>query len=209
MTTNAPNIPIRILVFGLVTWVAVSLLGFFYGPHLIEFLAPFYEWVIESIDPNYDARIYFADDAKGQASIVLAATALKTLQLVEGMDIVAAGRTLESSVTVLHTLVPLVIFIVTLIIFPMNHWKQRLLCIAFMIPGIFIISALTAPIQLLGQVEIAFINAAAKFGVVRESPWTYDWFIATEGGARWLIGVIVGVVVAVAARAVPFEQKTA
>ena len=207
MISNAPNIPIRILVLALLTWIAVSLVGFFYGPVFLELLAPFYEMVIELVESDFDASVHFRDDAKGQASIVLAATALRTLELAPGMDIVPAGQTLESSVTVLHTLVPLVILIVTLLVFPMNHWTQRLLCIALMLPGILIVSALTTPIQLLGQVEIGFINAAIQFGVERDSPWTYDWFLATEGGARWLIGVLTGITLAALAKTLPLRKS--
>ena len=61
------------------------------------------------------------------------------------------------------------------------------------VPALLFVSAVTTPIQLLGNLEIGFINAAMAAGFTREPSWILNWMLLTEGGARWLIPVLVGV----------------
>ena len=62
----------------------------------------------------------------------------------------------------------------------------------FAIPSFFFISAVTAPIQLLGLLEMGFQNAANQAGFAREEPVALKWMLLTEGGGRWLIPALFG-----------------
>jgi len=182
---------IKLACKALLFWLLFSVAGFFWGQKLISGLAPFYEFVVEQVDPNYDATIRI-DDKSDVDKIVLAATALKALPITPQQSL-PAGRMIESSITVLHALVPIVILLTILSVWPVKSLKQRAALLTLAIPSIYFISILTAPLQLLGQLEIGFINAAAKYGLVRSNSWILNWMLLTEGGGRWLIPVLTGV----------------
>lgn len=181
----------RIAIKAVAVWLALSLAGFFWGDRLINMLTPYYEYVVETTNPDYIASIRIDAD-KTEPSIVLAATALKALPITAELSL-AAGKTIESSITVLHALVPIVILLTFLLVWPVKQLNQRLILVILAIPAIYLVSTFTAPLQLLGQLEIGFVNAAAKYGVLYEQSWVLKWMLVTEGGGRWLIPVLTGV----------------
>lgn len=173
-----------------VVWLGLSLAGFFQGEHLITSLTPYYKFVIEKVNPDYQARLYIQHGDENK--VTLAATALKSMPIAPNNDL-PAGKSIESSITVLHALVPIVILLTIHITFPVNAINQRLLLLGLAIPALFFVSALTAPLQLLGNLEIGFVNAAAQFGYAREKSWILEWTLLTEGGGRWLIPLLTGI----------------
>ncbi|MBT8140049.1 MAG: hypothetical protein KJP25_09780 [Gammaproteobacteria bacterium] len=185
------NIYLRVALKAFLFWLLFSLAGFFWGDKLVSALLPFYEWTVEQVNPNYQADIRIEKENQAEPKIILAATALRNIPIVPDKEL-AAGKTIESSVTVLHTLVPLVILLTVLCVFPLRNLRQRALLLLLGIPAVFAVSALTAPLQLLGNLEIGFMNAAQKFGYSKETPWVLDWMILTEGGGRWLIPILIG-----------------
>lgn len=182
---------IKLALKALLFWLLFSVAGFFWGQKLISSLTPFYEFIVEQVDPNYDATVH-VDDNSDVTNIVLTATALKARPITPQQSL-PAGRTIESSITVLHALVPIVILLTILSVWPVKNIKQRTVLLTLAIPAIYFISILTAPLQLLGQLEIGFINAAAKYGLVRSNSWILNWMLLTEGGGRWLIPVLTGI----------------
>lgn len=171
---------------GLAIWLALSLAGFFVGDKLIHSLLPFYETVSEVASKGYAANIDIKED-----DVVLYATALKAQPITPERSL-PAGTTIQSSITVLHALVPIVILSTIILTWPAKNLTQRGYLIATLIPAVLIISALTVPIQLLGQLEIGFQNAAVKAGLIREEPFVLTWMVLTEGGGRWLIPALTG-----------------
>mgnify|MGYP006892411170 FL=1 len=171
---------------GLVIWLALSLIGFFVGDKLINTLLPFYETVTEAASNGYAANIQIEED-----DIKFYATAL-TAQPITPVRSLPAGSTIQASISVLHALVPIVILFTVILTWPASCLKQRLYFLAISIPALLFISATTVPIQLLGQLEIGFQNAALKAGLSREEPFVLTWMLLTEGGGRWLLPVLTG-----------------
>ena len=171
---------------GLALWLALSLAGFFAGDKLINTLLPFYESVTESASNGYVANIEIVED-----SVVFYATAL-TAQAITPSRSLPAGSTIQSNISVLHALVPIVILFTVILTWPAQSIKQRLYLLAISIPALLFISATSVPIQLLGQLEIGFQNAAIKAGLIREEPFVLTWMLLTEGGGRWLLPVLTG-----------------
>lgn len=180
---------ILLAVRALIIWLLLSLAGFYAGDKLISVLIPFYETVAEAASDDYIANISIQD---GQESkIVLAATAIKAQTITDQRDL-PAGTTIESKITVLHALVPIVIFFTIIFSWPVQRISQRVYLLILSIPAVLFISASTAPIQLLGQLEIGFQSAAAKAGFSREEPMVLTWMLLTEGGGLWLIAALTG-----------------
>ena len=171
---------------GLVIWLALSLIGFFDGDKLINTLLPFYETVTEAASNGYAANIQIEED-----DIKFYATTL-TAQPITPVRSLPAGSTVQASIIVLHALVPIVILFTVILTWPASCLKQRLYFLAISIPALLFISATTVPIQLLGQLEIGFQNAALKAGLSREEPFVLTWMLLTEGGGRWLLPVLTG-----------------
>lgn len=181
---------IKLAIKALLVWMALSLAGFFWGNTLIEALLPYYEYVAQQANPNYQPTMRIVEGDVDNVS--LAGTALKSIPITP-QQALPAGRTIESSITVLHALVPLVILLTIIIAWPVESSKQRIILLLLSVPALLFVSALTAPIQLLGQLEIGFLNAAMQYGVVREKSWILNWMLFTEGGGRWLIPLLTGV----------------
>ena len=180
---------ILLAVRALIIWLILSLAGFFAGDKLITALIPFYETVTEAASDGYVANISIQEAQ--ETKIVLAATAIKPQAITDQRDL-PAGTTIKSKITVLHALVPIVIFFTIIFSWPLRSVAQRMYLLILSIPGLFFVSATTAPIQLLGQLELGFQNAATKAGVVREEPFVLTWMLLTEGGGLWLIAALTG-----------------
>ena len=177
---------------GIFVWLVLSIAGFFAGEKLITLLIPFYETVIESASEGYLANIHIETVEHKENQIVLAATALKAKPITETRAL-PAGVTIESKITVVHALVPMVILFTIVFTWPAQSVLERFwLCVAA-IPALLLVSALTGPLQLLGQLEIGFQNAAMNAGFIREQPLVLKWMLLTEGGGRWLIPALAGV----------------
>jgi hypothetical protein len=58
------------------------------------------------------------------------------------------------------------------------------------VPAAFIVTGLTSPFLLAGQVEIALIEFALKEGVIRPEPLIMKWLIFNEMGGRWLLSLL-------------------
>jgi hypothetical protein len=183
---------IKLTLKALLVWMALSLVGFFWGNPLIGTLLPYYEVVVQQVNTNYQPAIHIVEKENDADNIVLTATALKSLAITP-QQALPAGRTIESSITVLHALVPLVILFTIIIVWPVDNIKQRAALLLLAIPALFFVSALTAPIQLLGQLEIGFVNAAMQYGFTRDHSWALNWMLFTEGGGRWLIPLLTGI----------------
>lgn len=172
-------------------WASLSALGYFYGPKLVKLLEPVYIEIIETAHPEYEARIDYDLDGHEQY-IELYVTAIKAIDYAPGQSL-PAGRSIgPTKITIFHTMVPLVIFGVIVLAWPANSLREFILRLAFAIPGTLIVTGITSPFQLLGLLDTAFIQAAAQVNFAYESG-NYEWMRFTEGGARWLIPILVGI----------------
>ncbi len=170
-------------------WLVLSLAGFFWGNGFASMMTPFYEFVTEMASTDYVATI--SVEERQEDAIVLAATAIRAKQITPSRAL-PAGTTISSDITVLHTLVPLIIFLTIILCWPIKSWGQRGWIALLAIPSFFCISAMTAPIQLLGLLEMGFQNAANQAGFAREESFALKWMLLTEGGGRWLIPALFG-----------------
>lgn len=185
---NAKNIS-SIIVKAFLIWLILSILGFFLRINIINLLIPFYEKVAEISYQDYHIEISIKKEKTDK--VVIRATPLKNI-IVSPKQTLSAGTTIEGSISLLHCLVPILILLMIAFSLPIKSFKQTIILILFVIPAIFLISGLTAPLQLLAQLEIGFYNAALKVGYQKEEPWVLTWSLLTEGGGRWLLPALLG-----------------
>ncbi len=179
-------------VFAIVVWAVLSVLGFFHGIKLVKTLEPYYVWVVELAHPEYSARIDY-DENEVEPSIELYVTALKPITYAPG-KVLAAGTTVgPTKITIFHTMVPLIIFGVIVLVWPVKSVLEFFILISLSLAGALIVTGITSPFQMLGLLDTAFIEASAKAGYIYPSN-NFEWMKFTEGGARWLIPVLTGIV---------------
>lgn len=190
---NSKKIYLRLLLAFFV-WASLSAIGLFHGIKLIKTLEPYYIEVIETAYPQYKAKIEYEEDNL-EPYVVLWVTALKPIEYAP-QKFLEAGRSVgPTKVTVLHTMVPLVIFGVIVLVWPVKSLTEFAILIALAVPGALLVTGITSPFQMLGLLDTAFIQAAAQEGYVYKSQ-AFNWMQFTEGGARWLIPILVGIICA-------------
>jgi hypothetical protein len=99
------------------------------------------------------------------------------------------GTELKSSAHLLHALVPLVIELSILWVWPVQRWSQRCLLLGLgLLTAVLVIMAIL-PAQLLGKLEISFQDVALTGKNPRPVPWFVDWMVFCEMGGRWLLAI--------------------
>ena len=164
---------------------------FFFRINIITLLTPFYEKNFRNELQELPIEISIKQEKTDK--VVISATPLKNI-IISPKQTLPAGTTIEGSISLLHCLVPILILLMVIFALPIHSFRQLIILILLTIPMIFLVSALTAPLQLLAQLEIGFHNAALKAGFHREESWVLTWSLLTEGGGRWLLPALFGLI---------------
>lgn len=78
-----------------------------------------------------------------------------------------------------------------LLVWPVQHWRQRLLLIGLGVLAAVLVIMATLPAQLLGKLEISFQDIAESGSNPRAVPWFVDWMVFCEMGGRWLLAIAI------------------
>ncbi len=191
---------IQSILIAFFIWIIVVAAGFVFKDDLTKTIAPYYEWTINKLSPGYIHKVRLVEEKKDK-SLWLTSTPLKPAIIVPDIKqpdgsirpgiTWPGGKTMPpTKVTPLHTFVPIVIFLTIVLSFPMESLKQRGLLWLLAVPGVLLITALTASIQMLGVLEYGFIEAAAQYNFIRDPSILLEWHKAMEGGGRWLLPIL-------------------
>jgi len=174
----------------LLVWLVLSGLVVFFGENLITELFPLLKAVMISMSPDLSPGLKLVKSAQSQLdySIELSVLALRPIYL-NASHFIPPPTELKSSAHLLHSFVPLVIEGSILLVWPVQHWRQRLLLIGLGLSTAVLVIVATLPAQLLGKLEIAFQNLAESGINPRPVPWFVDWMVFCELGGRWLLGI--------------------
>jgi len=138
-------------------WAVLSAVGFLYGNQFIKVFEGYYLAVIETVHPEYSANITYDNDPS-DPKITLFVTALKDIHFAPGKTLPAGTNVGPTKITVFHTMVPIIIFGVIVLAWPVKSMTE------------FVLLLLYSP--------------------------AFTWMKFTEGGARWLIPILVGILCA-------------
>jgi hypothetical protein len=175
---------------GLLAWLVLSFLVWYFRGWLGESLFPLIEAVMMWITPELSPSLKLVKSAQAHFdySIELSAWVLRPIY-VNASQFIPPGTDLKSSVHLLHSFVPLVIEGAILLVWPVQRWSQRLLLIALgLLTGILVVMAIL-PAQILGNLEISFQDVALTGKNPRPVPWFVDWMVFCEMGGRWLLAI--------------------
>ena len=175
---------------GLLAWLVLSGLIWYFGEWLGKGLFPLLKAVIMTMSSDLSPSLKLVKPT-GQLdyALELSAWLLRPIYLNAG-QFIPPGTELKSSAHLLHALVPLVIELSILLVWPVQRRSQRYLLIAFgLLTAVLVIMA-TVPAQLLGKLEISFQDVAGTGQNPRPVPWFVDWMVFCEMGGRWLLAIV-------------------
>lgn len=175
---------------GLLAWLVLSGLILYFGEWLAKGLFPLLKAVMISMAPDLSPSLNLLKSAQSQLdySLELSAWVLQPIYL-NANQFIPPPTVLKSSAHLLHSFVPLVIEGSILLVWPVQHWRQRLLLIGLgLLTAVLVIMA-TLPSLLLGKLEISFQDIAESGANPRLVPWFVDWMVFCELGGRWLLGI--------------------
>lgn len=175
---------------GLLVWLVLSGLVLYFGEWLIKGLFPLLKAVMISMAPDFSPSLKLMKSAQSQLdySIELSAWVLRPIYL-NASHFIPPRNVLNSSAHLLHSFVPLVIEGSILLVWPVQHWRQRLLLIGLGLLMSALVVMATLPALLLGKLEISFQDIAESGGNPRAAPWFVDWMVFCELGGRWLLAI--------------------
>ncbi|AEF99854.1 hypothetical protein [Methylomonas methanica] len=175
---------------GLLAWLVLSCLVLFFGEGLITNVFPLLKAVMISMTPDLSPSLHVVKSVQSQmdASIELSVLALRPIYL-NADHFIPPTTELKSSAHLLHSFVPLVIEGSILLVWPVQHWRQRVLLLGSGLLTAILVVMATLPAQLLGKLEISFQDIAELGMNPRQVPWFVDWMVFCELGGRWLLGI--------------------
>lgn len=175
---------------GLLAWLVLSGLVLYFGEWLIKGLFPLLKAVMVTMAPDFSPSLKLMKSAQSQLdySIELSAWVLRPIYL-NASHFIPPSNVLNSSAHLLHSFVPLVIEGSILLVWPVQHWRQRLLLIGLGLLTSALVVMTTLPALLLGKLEISFQDIAESGSNPRAVPWFVDWMVFCEMGDRWLLAI--------------------
>jgi hypothetical protein len=179
-----------LILKGLLAWLVLSGLVWHFGEWLGKGLFPLIKAVIMTMTSEISPSLKLVKSAQSQFdySIELSAWALRPVYL-NARQYIPPGTELKASAHLLHALVPLVIEMSILLVWPVQRWPQRLLLIALGLLTAVLVVMATLPAQLLSMQEISFQNVALTGKNPRPVPWFVDWMVFCEMGGLWLLAI--------------------
>ncbi len=180
---------ISLTLKGLLAWLVLSSLVWYFGEWLGKGLFPLLKAVIMTMNSEMSPSLDLVKPtAQLDYALELSVWLLRPVYLNAG-QFIPPGTELKSSAHLLHALVPLVIELSILLVWPVQRWSQRCLLIALgLLTAILVIMA-TVPALLLGKLEISFQDVALTGKNPRPVPWFVDWMVFCEMGGRWLLAI--------------------
>jgi hypothetical protein len=180
---------ISLTLKGLLAWLVLSSLVWYFGEWLGQGLFPLLKAVIMTMNSEMSPSLKLVKPtAQLDYALELSVWLLRPVYLNAG-QFIPSGTELKSSAHLLHALVPLVIELSILLVWPVQRWSQRCLLIALgSLTAILVIMAIL-PAQLLGKLEISFQDVAVTGKNPRPVPWFVDWMVFCEMGGRWLLAI--------------------
>jgi hypothetical protein len=175
----------------MLVWLLLSGLVLYGGEWLLTGLFPLLKATMVMLAPELlpSLQLVKSTQLQSDTTLQLSAWVLRPVYLFSG-HYIPKGTDLQSTVQLLHILVPLVIENTILFVWPVQHWIQRLLLLALGLASAVLVVILTLPTHLLANLEISFQDIALTGENPRPVPWFVDWMIFCEMGGRWLLALV-------------------
>ncbi len=176
----------------LLCWLLLSVLVFVFREQVALALLPIFNLAANIFSDGYVAKILLAEGEKGAVLQINALVAQDMYR--QNIAIAPAGTVIKAGGTLIHGLVPLVLYLVALLSWP-ARLKVTSLALLLSIPVLLCVLVFTEVTLLVGQVEAIIFNAASNVSAKPLSePFIMRWLVFVEVGGRWVIPLVAAAV---------------
>lgn len=173
-------------------WCALSATGYLLVRPLLTAFIPMMQVMIDTMQSDYMAHLSIVD-VQGNARLLMSCTAARPLLFPNGHMIALFGTVDCAYIDAVHALVPIIIFLVAVVGWPIGNSverRRRILASLLMLP---LVVALTTPIALVGLEKMAR-NPDRFGGADGQLTSLMQPFVLMEMGGRWLLPLVAALV---------------
>ena len=182
----------------MLAWALLSGLGYWHGAALFAASTALMSEAAHWVEPRLASSVQLVT-AGADAALVLDASVAIPLPL-DSERAVPTGTAITPQMSVAHALVPLLILLSVSLALPVRSWRERALSFAIAMPLAWGFAIMLAVFHLLGLVEMDLQTTAESLGITRPPPALLSLLVFMEGGGRWLLSVLAGVLPTLLAR---------
>jgi hypothetical protein len=188
----APQRVLHLSVRLVLVWSVLCALAIGLGRQALVPALPLFDRVIDMVQDDFVATVEIAQD---QGTWVLRIQPLLVRPVTLSAELaMPPGTRLRWFVThVDHTLVPPLLFLMALLTWPATRRRELAARLLLAVPVLLLILTLTAPILLVGQVEMVTADLAVLAGAPRREPPLVTLMVFMESGGGWLLPLAGGV----------------
>ncbi|MDR3415763.1 MAG: hypothetical protein P4L83_06215 [Nevskia sp.] len=179
---------LRICRRAILVWCLLSGAGFFLVRPLAAALLPAMGWMINHMQSDFRAQL-LVEDFKGSPMIMMPCVTTRAIALASGGFAAPDSSFDGGGVDAVHALVPIVIFLVAVISWPVRGWHEmlgRALGSMVLLPPLV---AMTTVLLFVGRVEGLLHRLTTGVAPSQRSALLQSYVFMEEGG-RWLVPLV-------------------
>ncbi|MHB1188798.1 hypothetical protein [Thiobacillus sp.] len=192
----APGIVLRLLIWlPILLWAAWA-----WGWHYAHFWLPLYARVLDWVLPDFG--VVYLGIALGHEYVFDTQVMAERAMLVGG-QILPAGLTVNASTPMYVALIHPVVLAAAALVWPLPHWRARLLRLLLSLPCLLVLEVLDVPLVLASSISdlLSFsLDPGADAASLR-----IDWTRVMDGGGRFALSLALAFAAAFLHK--PFESR--
>jgi len=188
MQSYPPRRLLRISARAALVWCFGTVTAFIFVRPILSTLIPIWESMIDSMQSDYVGSLRIVGD-HGNEKIAMVCTATRTLYLPDGRIVPFLGSIDCAYIDAVHALVPIVIFLVTLLGWPTRTGSEMPKRFLAALPLIPCVAAVSAPVALVGLENIGR-NPSVSGAELGTMTGLFQPFVFMELGGRWLLPLV-------------------
>ena len=175
----------------LAAWLLVGSVGYWAAPGIAAVGAPVVVDAFRFLHP--DLLVELLPLSAQPEKLRLSVTLVQAVKL-DATSAIPGGSRLTLETGLLHALLPAVLLISLSLAMPMNAPRLRAAALLLaLLMGVTLAGSLLVG-QWSGLLQLNVQSAAEQAGIARTASWSLELLMFLEGGARWLIALVLGVV---------------
>ena len=175
----------------LAAWLLVGSVGYWAAPGIAAVGAPVVVDAFRFLHP--DLLVELLPLSAQPEKLRLSVTLVHAVKL-DATSAIPGGSRLTLETGLLHALLPAVLLISLSLAMPMNAPRLRAAALLLaLLMGVTLAGSLLVG-QWSGLLQLNVQSAAEQAGIARTASWSLELLMFLEGGARWLIALVLGVV---------------
>jgi hypothetical protein len=183
---------LRLSLRVLLTWAGLAVVLLIGGRVLLTAMLPLFNVFIDLMQPDFVPSLEIARDADGWV-VRLRPLIAKAIAVGPGTIIPPGTRLDWFSTSLDHTLVPILLFFTALLSWPTTSAREWGLRVLTGLPALLVVLLLSAPILLIGRVQMWLTELAVRNGAPFHEPAWVTFMIFMESGGRWLLPLVAAV----------------